>query len=242
MDSDSRFGCSICFEPVVEPVVTLCGHLFCWPCLYRWTQRYARPLGSSNITSSETPLCPVCKTTIPSDNVIPLYVVSRSGPPPRERKEDDCKTLAADATCTAESTSDSSLSTSARQSPRSDNSDSLDQDIPRRPSPIWSASVPDVPRAAQPPLSSTVGAAAAATGTSQTRSHFGSLSNSGPLNVIQLSFTASTGLSPSLFSLQFQPSNAAQLDQQSPCYVHEFMLRAAFGLGTALAISILLVS
>lgn len=242
MDSDSRFGCSICFEPVVEPVVTLCGHLFCWPCLYRWTQRYARPLGSSNITSSETPLCPVCKATIPSDNVIPLYVVSRSGPPPRERKEDDCKTSAADTIGTPELTSDSSLSTSVRQSRRSDTSDILDQDIPRRPSPVWSASVPDVPRAAQPePLSSTVGAAAA-TGTSQTRSYYGSSSNSGTLNVIQLSFTASTGLSPSLFSLQFQPSNATQLEQQLPCNIHEFILRAALGLGAALAILILLVS
>jgi hypothetical protein len=31
----SAFECNICLELSKEPVVTLCGHLFCWPCLYR---------------------------------------------------------------------------------------------------------------------------------------------------------------------------------------------------------------
>jgi E3 ubiquitin-protein ligase RNF5 len=30
------FECNICLELASEPVVTLCGHLYCWPCLYRW--------------------------------------------------------------------------------------------------------------------------------------------------------------------------------------------------------------
>ena len=34
--ADSRFSCNICFEDVNEPVVTRCGHLYCWPCLFRW--------------------------------------------------------------------------------------------------------------------------------------------------------------------------------------------------------------
>jgi hypothetical protein len=29
------FECNICLELAQDPVVTLCGHLFCWPCLYR---------------------------------------------------------------------------------------------------------------------------------------------------------------------------------------------------------------
>lgn len=53
------FDCSICFSEVEEPVVTLCGHLFCWDCLYRWGNR-------SNI-------CPVCKTICTLSSVIPIY-------------------------------------------------------------------------------------------------------------------------------------------------------------------------
>jgi hypothetical protein len=27
-DTDERFGCNICLDPVQDPVVTLCGHLY----------------------------------------------------------------------------------------------------------------------------------------------------------------------------------------------------------------------
>lgn len=34
---DSAFICNICLEITnKDPVVTQCGHLYCWPCLYRW--------------------------------------------------------------------------------------------------------------------------------------------------------------------------------------------------------------
>ncbi|KAL7495656.1 hypothetical protein ACHAWT_003976 [Skeletonema menzelii] len=34
---DARFMCAICIDTVSdEPVVTRCGHIFCWPCLYQW--------------------------------------------------------------------------------------------------------------------------------------------------------------------------------------------------------------
>jgi len=29
------FECNICLETASEPVITLCGHLFCWPCIYQ---------------------------------------------------------------------------------------------------------------------------------------------------------------------------------------------------------------
>lgn len=32
---DNPFECNVCLEPLQDPVCTLCGHLYCWPCLYR---------------------------------------------------------------------------------------------------------------------------------------------------------------------------------------------------------------
>lgn len=34
-DASNAFECNICLELSKDPVVTLCGHLYCWPCLYR---------------------------------------------------------------------------------------------------------------------------------------------------------------------------------------------------------------
>ncbi|CAI9299562.1 unnamed protein product [Lactuca saligna] len=64
------FECNICLDAVQEPVVTLCGHLYCWPCIYKWIQQ--------NDTSSETPeaqnaKCPVCKTEVSQKTIVPLY-------------------------------------------------------------------------------------------------------------------------------------------------------------------------
>jgi E3 ubiquitin-protein ligase RNF5 len=53
------FQCNICFDPVRQPVVTLCGHLFCWPCIYRWFE--------------QSPSCPVCKAGASKDKLIPIY-------------------------------------------------------------------------------------------------------------------------------------------------------------------------
>mmetsp|Transcript_31688 Transcript_31688/g.40640 ORF Transcript_31688/g.40640 Transcript_31688/m.40640 type:complete len:241 (-) Transcript_31688:325-1047(-) len=57
---DERFECNICLDGVNDPVVTRCGHLFCWPCLYRWL----------NSNHSD---CPVCKAGVTIENIIPLY-------------------------------------------------------------------------------------------------------------------------------------------------------------------------
>jgi len=56
------FDCNICLELAQDPVVTLCGHLFCWPCLYEWLQVHS--------ISKE---CPVCKAGVVEEKVIPLY-------------------------------------------------------------------------------------------------------------------------------------------------------------------------
>jgi hypothetical protein len=33
---DSNFECNICLETAKDAVVSMCGHLFCWPCLHQW--------------------------------------------------------------------------------------------------------------------------------------------------------------------------------------------------------------
>jgi len=58
----SSFECNICLDPAKEPVVTPCGHLFCWPCLYQWLH--------SHSAHSE---CPVCKGEVLEVNVTPIY-------------------------------------------------------------------------------------------------------------------------------------------------------------------------
>ncbi|XP_051138346.1 E3 ubiquitin-protein ligase RMA3-like isoform X2 [Andrographis paniculata] len=56
------FECNICFELAQDPIVTLCGHLYCWPCLYQWLQHH-----------SHSHECPVCKAYVYEDKLIPIY-------------------------------------------------------------------------------------------------------------------------------------------------------------------------
>lgn len=68
------FDCSICMCDVEGPVVTRCGHLFCWNCLYGWSEKSS--------------ICPVCKSLCSLSTVIPIYSkganVSAVNPPLRE--------------------------------------------------------------------------------------------------------------------------------------------------------------
>ncbi|KAH7290592.1 hypothetical protein KP509_30G056300 [Ceratopteris richardii] len=45
-----------------EPVVTCCGHLFCWPCLYQWLHLH-----------SNQKECPVCKGFLSDELITPIY-------------------------------------------------------------------------------------------------------------------------------------------------------------------------
>ncbi|EYU23246.1 hypothetical protein MIMGU_mgv1a0214192mg, partial [Erythranthe guttata] len=56
--------CSICLDAARDPVLTCCGHLFCWPCFYRVPK----------VDSwSSTKECPVCKGEVSDDTVTPIY-------------------------------------------------------------------------------------------------------------------------------------------------------------------------
>ncbi|EXC30849.1 E3 ubiquitin-protein ligase RMA3 [Morus notabilis] len=70
----SFFDCNICLDLARNPVVTCCGHLFCWPCLYRWLHLH-----------SEAKECPVCKGEVTLKQVTPIY---GRGSHKREPEED----------------------------------------------------------------------------------------------------------------------------------------------------------
>ncbi|KAF7836729.1 E3 ubiquitin-protein ligase RMA3-like [Senna tora] len=68
-DSDNGcFECNICLESAHDPVVTLCGHLYCWPCIFRWLQ-----VQNSSDESDQRPTCPICKADISHTSLVPLY-------------------------------------------------------------------------------------------------------------------------------------------------------------------------
>ncbi|CAN8286902.1 unnamed protein product [Cochlearia groenlandica] len=57
----SFFDCYICLDLSKDPVVTNCGHLYCWSCLHNWLQ------------VSEAKECPVCKGQISVKTLTPIY-------------------------------------------------------------------------------------------------------------------------------------------------------------------------
>lgn len=75
-----RFECNICLDTPRDAVVSMCGHLFCWPCLHRWFE-----------TKQNSQVCPVCKSGLDHSKVVPIYgrgsgnTDPRSKVPPRPR-------------------------------------------------------------------------------------------------------------------------------------------------------------
>ena len=58
----SQYECNICLDTARDAVISMCGHLFCWPCLHKWLE-----------TKPNNQTCPVCKSAINREKVIPLY-------------------------------------------------------------------------------------------------------------------------------------------------------------------------
>ncbi|GER50395.1 cytochrome c biogenesis protein family [Striga asiatica] len=70
----ANFECNICFELAQEPIVTLCGHLYCWPCLYQWLRLH-----------SHSHECPVCKSIVQEDKLVPIFGRGKSNQEFRSR-------------------------------------------------------------------------------------------------------------------------------------------------------------
>ncbi|KAL2330902.1 hypothetical protein Fmac_018483 [Flemingia macrophylla] len=56
------FDCNICLDMARDPVLTCCGHLFCWPCFHKLSCAY------SNVKE-----CPVCEGEVTEEGIIPIY-------------------------------------------------------------------------------------------------------------------------------------------------------------------------
>ncbi|KAH1211067.1 E3 ubiquitin-protein ligase RMA2 [Glycine max] len=56
------FHCNICLDKARDPVLTSCGHLFCWPCFHKLSYAY-----------SHVRECPVCKGDVTEEGIIPIY-------------------------------------------------------------------------------------------------------------------------------------------------------------------------
>ncbi|KAL8092093.1 uncharacterized protein LOC141692382 [Apium graveolens] len=62
-DTGGFFDCNICLDMAKEPVVTCCGHLFCWACFYQFSV-------DSNSNAKE---CPVCRGEVTDATITPIY-------------------------------------------------------------------------------------------------------------------------------------------------------------------------
>ena len=61
--SSSANQCCICLDDAKQAVVTLCGHLFCKPCINQWID--LKPLNQQT--------CPVCNKGINKQKIVRLY-------------------------------------------------------------------------------------------------------------------------------------------------------------------------
>lgn len=58
------YSCNICFDVANDAVLTCCGHLYCWSCLYQWLVLPSQ---------LESPICPVCKSGCDLASLTPIY-------------------------------------------------------------------------------------------------------------------------------------------------------------------------
>lgn len=73
-DRAAFFECNVCLDVAKEPVVSLCGHLFCWSCIHQWIE-----------TRPQKQECPVCKAGIGKEKMVPIYGRGQESNDPRKK-------------------------------------------------------------------------------------------------------------------------------------------------------------
>jgi len=71
---NAYFECNVCLDVAKDPVVSLCGHLFCWACIHQWIE-----------TRPHKQECPVCKAGIGREKMVPIYGRGQEANDPRKR-------------------------------------------------------------------------------------------------------------------------------------------------------------
>jgi len=61
--------CHICMKPSIDPIATLCSHIFCWSCIYKWLQNEPKSCSNYGITLTR------------KMNIIALYELETSAKP-----------------------------------------------------------------------------------------------------------------------------------------------------------------
>ncbi|KAF8039215.1 hypothetical protein BT93_B1693 [Corymbia citriodora subsp. variegata] len=82
----SGFECNICLDSVQDPVVTLCGHLYCWPCIYKWLK--VQDTYAKELEEPRQQQCPVCKAEVSYTTLIPLYGRGQTSQPSKSEDRD----------------------------------------------------------------------------------------------------------------------------------------------------------
>ncbi|KDP24139.1 hypothetical protein JCGZ_25796 [Jatropha curcas] len=81
--TSSGFECNICLDSVQEPVVTLCGHLYCWPCIYKWL--HFQSISAENEDLEPQQQCPVCKAEVSEGTLVPLFGRGQTAKPSKSK-------------------------------------------------------------------------------------------------------------------------------------------------------------
>ena len=70
---EEKYQCHVCMDTAKKPVVTPCGHLFCWVCIYHWLR-----------SNQEYLTCPICKSGLEMGMLRPILALHE----PPDRQED----------------------------------------------------------------------------------------------------------------------------------------------------------